>query len=127
MARLRAEPGVRRSRFSSFVPGFAGGAGLEFDDRVPVTAPPPLDVSRLDVAADMLDVYGAELLAGRRFAAGDVGAANAVIVNETFARWFAGTATRWARGSAILERAGQAMRRRLVRDRRRRARFPARS
>jgi hypothetical protein len=31
----------------------------------------------MDVATDMLDVFGAEMLAGRRFAAGDAGATNA--------------------------------------------------
>ncbi len=90
MARLGAEPGVEAVTFSSSVPGFAGGARIQFADRVPVTAPAPWDVSRLDVAPDMLDVYGAEMLAGRRFTAGDTGAANAVIVNQTFAQWLSG-------------------------------------
>ena len=48
MARLGAEPGVEAVTFSSFVPGFAGGARIQFADRVPVTAPAPWDVSRLE-------------------------------------------------------------------------------
>ena len=107
MARLGAEPGVEAVTFSSSVPGFAGGARIQFADRVPVTAPAPWDVSRLDVAPDMLDGYGAEMLAGRRFTPGDAGAAHAVMVNQTFAQWLSGDATALGVRFRYLERAGQ--------------------
>ncbi len=90
MSRLREETGVRAVTFSSYLPGFAGGARIEFDPRTPVAAPAPWYVSRLDVAADMLDVYGAEILAGRSLAVGDTGASRTVVVNQTFAKWVAG-------------------------------------
>jgi hypothetical protein len=109
MARLGAEPGVDAVTYSSFVPGFAGGARIQFADRAPVTAPAPWDVSRLDVAPDMLDVYGAEMLAGRRFTAGDTGAANAVIVNQTFAQWLSGEGNALGVRFRYLERSGQAV------------------
>ncbi|HEX5217242.1 MAG TPA: ABC transporter permease [Vicinamibacterales bacterium] len=94
LTRLRAEPSVAAATFSSNVPGFAAGARIEFDGRAVVNAPPTanLDVSRMDVAADMLDVYETDVLAGRRLAAGDVGTAN-VVVNRTFARWLSGNGT----------------------------------
>ena len=38
MSRLRAEPGVAAVTHSSSVPGFAMGARIRFDERVPVTA-----------------------------------------------------------------------------------------
>jgi len=94
LTRLGGEPGVGAVTFSSNVPGFAAGARIEFDGRAVVNAPPmsDLDVSRMDVAADMLDVYEADVLAGRRLAAGDIGTTN-VVVNRTFARWLSGNGT----------------------------------
>jgi len=91
---LSAEPGVAAVTFSSNLPGFAAGARIEFDRRAVVSAPPGtnLDVSRMDVAADMLDVYETDVLAGRRLGAGDIGTAN-VVVNQTFARWLSGNGT----------------------------------
>lgn len=90
MTRMRQEPGVRAVTWSSNVPGFAGGATLEFDSDAGITAPAPYYVSRLDVAADMLDVFGAKLIAGRLLTAADTGATGAAVVNETFAKWVAG-------------------------------------
>jgi putative ABC transport system permease protein len=90
MSRLQTEPGVTAVTFSSYVPGFAGGARIQFEDRVAPTAPAPWDVSRMKVAIEMLDVYGAEIVAGRRFVSSDLRAANTVIVNQTFARWLSG-------------------------------------
>jgi putative ABC transport system permease protein len=87
MTRLRAEPGVAAVTFSTYLPGFAGGAQIEFDDKKQVVAPAPWYVSRLDVADDMLDIYGATVLAGRTFNAGDISAPGAVVVNESFTRW----------------------------------------
>lgn len=85
--RLRQEPGVSAVTFSTYLPGFAGGAQIEFDSVTTVAAPAQWNVSRLDVAVDMLDVYGATVLAGRTFTARDTGAARAVVVNETFTKW----------------------------------------
>ena len=110
MDRLRQEPGVAAVTFSSGVPGFAAGARIEFDSKTPVTAPAPWYVSRLDVATDMLDVYGAELLAGRRFAAGDAGAAHTAVVNETFAKWIAGGDNALGTRFRYAERAGTPVR-----------------
>jgi predicted permease len=92
LSRFLAEPGVSAVTFSSYVPGFAAGARLTFHPQSPVRVPGPWEVSRLEVGVDLLDVYGAELAAGRRFVTADLGAANAVVVNETFARWFNGSA-----------------------------------
>ena len=83
MARLRSEPGVSDVTFSAGVPGFSGGRRLRFQEGVAVKESASPDVSILDVAPEMFDVYGAGLLAGRPFSAGDTVAANAVIVNET--------------------------------------------
>jgi putative ABC transport system permease protein len=87
--RMRQEPGVSAVTFSTYLPGFAGGAQIEFEQAT-VTAPGPWSVSRLDVAADMLDVYGATVLAGRTFTPRDTGAARAVVVNESFTKWLPG-------------------------------------
>ncbi|HVQ41746.1 MAG TPA: FtsX-like permease family protein [Vicinamibacterales bacterium] len=86
---LREEPGVAAVTFSSHVPGFAAGGRIEFDPQTSVAAAAPWYVSRLDVAADMLNVYGAELLAGRRLSASDTVSAGTAVVNETFAKWIA--------------------------------------
>jgi predicted permease len=109
MSRLRAEPNVEAVTFSSFVPGLAGGARIEFAPRTAVTAPAPWHVSRLDVALDMLDVFGAEIVAGRGFVGADVGAAHAAIVNQTFARWLAGDGLALGIRFRYVERAGRAI------------------
>jgi putative ABC transport system permease protein len=87
MTSLEAEPGVAAVTFSTFLPGFSAGAQIEFDQKTPAAAPAPWYISRLDVATDMLDVYGATLLAGRTFNAADTASSRAVVVNENFTKW----------------------------------------
>ena len=108
-SRLEAEPGVAAVTWSSNLPGFASGARIRFEEGVAVTAPAPWDVSRMDVTLDMLEVYGAELAAGRRFVAGDVGAANTVLVNQSFAHWLAGDGNALGVRFRCAETAGQAV------------------
>ena len=88
MSRLEAEPGVAAVTFSSHVPGLTAGRQIQFDDpsalRTPTGRPLPQGVGTLAVAVNMFEVYAAELVAGRGFTAGDLGTANAVIVNRTF-------------------------------------------
>jgi predicted permease len=84
MSRLAAEPGVTAVTLSSGAPGFGPGDRMvTLDD-----GREPIEISYLDVALDLFDVYDATLVAGRTFAASDLG--TGVIVNETFARKFAG-------------------------------------
>jgi predicted permease len=92
LSRLAGEPGVEAVTLSSSVPGFAGGARLDFERPQVATVPAPWDVSRMDVATDMLDVYDAHIVAGRGFTAADAAAPGVVIVNQTFARWLSGAA-----------------------------------
>ena len=98
-----------RGRTWSSNPLAASGARIRFEEGVAVTAPAPWDVSRMDVTLDMLDVYGAELAAGRRFVAGDVGAANTVLVNQSFAHWLAGDGNALGVRFRYAETAGQAV------------------
>ena len=107
MSRLRAMPGVAAVTFSSFVPGFAGGARVQFEEGAAVKGSAPWDVSRLDVAVEMLDVYGAQILAGRRFGAGDVVAGNTAIVNQTFAQWLSGNDSALGMRFRYIERSGR--------------------
>ena len=87
MARLEAEPGVSAVTFSSSVPGFAPDRRVELEHATGQM----LDVAVLDVDVDLFTTYGAEILSGRGFDAGDVGAPRVVVVNRTFAeRFFAG-------------------------------------
>ena len=109
MARLEMEPGVSRVTFSSGVPGFAPGGGrIQFSPSTSLRASPStslgtsastmggtmldearfLYVTKLDVALDMFEVYDAEIVAGRTFNSGDLGAASAAVVNETFVKRF---------------------------------------
>jgi predicted permease len=88
MSRLSAEPGVSAVTFASAVPGFGpGGRRIQFE---PNSEDSNLEVSTLDVDPDIFEALGAQVLAGRRFTAGDLGAAHAVIVNRTFAHRLAG-------------------------------------
>jgi predicted permease len=105
-SRVQGEPGVAAVTLSSSVPGLASGASIEFDRQTPTTTPAPWHVSRLDVAVDLFDVYGAELLAGRWFTAGETGTASGVVVNETFARWIAGAGSALGARFRYLRRAG---------------------
>jgi predicted permease len=101
MSRLEAEPGVSAVTFSRFVPGFAGGRRIQFEDRStslgamrqPVREAGTPEVSTNHVGLGMFDAYGAVILAGRAFNAADLGAANAVIVNRTFVREFLDSST----------------------------------
>jgi hypothetical protein len=89
MSRLQSEPGVSAVTFSSGVPGFAPGRALQFEPGSGVKYPATtMGVDTLDVGLDLFDVYGAAILTGRAFSAADLGAANTVIVNETFVRHF---------------------------------------
>jgi putative ABC transport system permease protein len=93
ISRLEAEPGVAAVTFSSNVPGLTAGRSLQFEDPaiaagLAVQHGGTLGTGTLDVAVDMFDAYGAEILAGRAFTAGDLGAANAVVVNRTFVQTF---------------------------------------
>lgn len=81
---LDAEPGVSAVTFSSSVPGFAGDRRIQFQDDVPVRDPGIADVSTVHVDVDIFDTYGAGILAGRTLNTGDLGAANAVVVNRAF-------------------------------------------
>jgi predicted permease len=86
MAKIAAEPGVTAVTFSSGVPGFGpGGRVVEFGD---AKSDDDAEVSYLDVSLDMLDTYDAQMVMGRGFNARDLGAANSVIVNQTFAKKF---------------------------------------
>jgi putative ABC transport system permease protein len=93
LTRLEAEPGVTGVAFSSRIPGTAFPRRIRFEDgvRVRAQAEHVADVGITDalfqstnsVSIDMFDTYGVEILAGRTFAAADVGTTN-VIVNRSF-------------------------------------------
>jgi hypothetical protein len=85
---LQAEPGVSAVTFSSAVPGFASGRLLQFDKDPSVKYAGTLGADTLDVGLELLEAYGAEIVAGRGFTAADLGAAHAVIVNRTFVQEF---------------------------------------
>ena len=93
LSRLEAEPGVTRVAFASSMPGFGSTVRIRFGDGVRVRASADYipDVGLTDaflpsmtrVGVDAFDAYGVEILAGRTFAAADVGTTN-VIVNRAF-------------------------------------------
>jgi predicted permease len=93
LTRLEAEPGVTGAAFSSRIPGNAFPRRIRFEDgvRVRAQAEHVADVGITDalfpstnsVSIDLFDTYGVEILAGRTFAAADVGTTN-VIVNRSF-------------------------------------------
>src|SRR5687768_4971434 len=87
MSRLEAEPAVAAVTFSSHVPGLTAGRRLQFEG---LTLPQGDGISAgtIHVAPGLFDAYGARIVAGRAFTAGDVGAAGAVIVNRTFEQTF---------------------------------------
>jgi putative ABC transport system permease protein len=97
LTRLEAEPGVTGVAFSSRIPGSAFPRRIRFEDgvRVRAQAEHVADVgitdalfpSTTDVSIDMFDTYGVEILAGRPFAAADVGTTN-VIVNRSFVEMY---------------------------------------
>lgn len=82
LSRLKAEPGVAAVTFSSAVPGFAGDRLIEFAADETLQTAERLEVSGIDVDVDLFEAYDVELLAGRRFTSGDIGPANAVVVNR---------------------------------------------
>ncbi|HVQ41744.1 MAG TPA: FtsX-like permease family protein [Vicinamibacterales bacterium] len=93
LARLAGEPGVSRVAFSSGMPGFGSTRAIRFQNGVRVRAGadyiPDIGItdallpSMTTVSVDLFAAYGVEILAGRDFAAGDVGTTN-VIVNRSF-------------------------------------------
>ena len=131
MSRLKREPGVMGVTFSSGIPGFAGSepdslrgrraAARRSRSRPDVGITDALMPSVVRASVDLFDTYGAQSLAGRNFAPGDVGAANAVVVNRSFAEMY--LAGRECPGSAFPLRRQEdpATPARLVSDRRRRA------
>ena len=91
--RLAAEPGVTGVAFSSGMPGFAATRLIHFEDGVRVRRGADYipDVGITDallpsmtrVSVDLFHTYGVDILAGRDFAAADVGTTN-VVVNRSF-------------------------------------------
>jgi len=98
ISRLKREPGVMAVTFSSGIPGFAGSEPIRFEkgvrlrgmsDHVPdVGITDALMPSVVRAGVDLFDTYGAQSLAGRNLVPGDVGAANAVVVNRSFAEMY---------------------------------------
>ena len=88
-SRLEAEPGVSAVTFSSSVPGFASGRIVQFEAAPGVKHEGPLGgVDTIDVGPDLLDAYGARMIAGRAFTPADLGTARGVIVNRSFVEEF---------------------------------------
>jgi putative ABC transport system permease protein len=87
MSRLEGVPGVSAVTFSSAVPGFSGSRqfALEQDG---LAAGGTFEANDMDVSIDFLTTYEAEIIAGRSLDARDLGTANNVVVNETFAQSF---------------------------------------
>ena len=98
ISRLKAEPGVVGVTFSSGIPGFAGSEQIRFEEGVRrrefANHVPDLGVtdalvpSVVRASVDFFTVYGAPILAGRNFTAGDVGPADVVVVNRSFAEMY---------------------------------------
>lgn len=86
VSRLEAEPLVSAVTLTESVPGYEGSRFLTFEDPTLAAGIGSEEVNVHEVAIDTFDVYGANILAGRRFTAGEVGAAGAVIVNRSFER-----------------------------------------
>lgn len=93
LARLEAEPGVTGVTFSAGLPGSGATKAIRFEEgvRVRARAEHVPDVGITDaplpsttrVSVDLFDTYGVQMLAGRPFAAADLGTTN-VIVNRSF-------------------------------------------
>jgi hypothetical protein len=98
ISRLKAEPGVTAVAFSGGIPGFAASERIRFEegarlsnrtDHVPdVGVTNALVPSVTRVSVDLFDTYAVPILAGRNFRASDVGPANVVIVNRSFAEMY---------------------------------------
>src|SRR5688572_16818375 len=97
LARLEAEPGVIGVAFSAGLPGFSQIRTIRFQDGVRVRARtehvPDVGItdalipSTTRVSVDLFDTYGVRMLAGRAFAAADLGTTN-VIVNRSFVNMY---------------------------------------
>jgi putative ABC transport system permease protein len=97
LAKLEAEPGVIGVAFSSGLPGSAPIKSIRFQDgvRVRALAEHVPDVGITDamfpsttrVSVDLFETYGVPMLAGRAFAAADLGTTN-VIVNCSFVEMY---------------------------------------
>ena len=93
MARLEAEPGVVGVAFSDRMPGNGPMKRIRFEDGVRVKARtehvPDIGITdalwptTTKVSVDQFDTYGVQIVAGRNFAAADIGTTN-VIVNRSF-------------------------------------------
>jgi predicted permease len=93
LAKLEAEPGVTGVAISAGLPGSGSIKAIRFQDgvRVRARAEHVPDVGITDallpsttrVSVDLFDAYGVQMLAGRAFAAADLGTTN-VIVNSSF-------------------------------------------
>jgi predicted permease len=98
VSRLKAEPGVIGVTLSSGIPGFAGSDRIRFEKGVllrnrahhipDVGVTDALVPSVVRASVDLFDTYGAQILAGRNFMPSDVGPANAVVVNRSFAETY---------------------------------------
>jgi putative ABC transport system permease protein len=98
VSRLKREPGVIGVSLSSGIPGYASSEPIRFEkgvrlrglrDHVPdVGVTDALMPSVVRASVDLFDTYGAQRLAGRSLVAGDVGVANAVVVNRSFAEMY---------------------------------------
>jgi predicted permease len=97
LAKLEAEPGVTGVAFSAGNPGSASIKSIRFQDgvRVQARAEHVPDVGITDallpsttrVSVDLFKTYGVQMLAGRPFAAADLGTTN-VIVNRSFVEMY---------------------------------------
>ena len=93
LAKLAAEPGVARVAFSASMPGFGNTRTIRFADGVRVRTStddiPDIGItdaflpSMTRVGVDAFATYGAQIVAGRDFAAADIGTTN-VVVNRSF-------------------------------------------
>ena len=93
LSKLAAEPGVTRVAFSSGMPGFAATRRIRFADGVRVRTStdyiPDIGItdaflpSMTRIGVDAFATYGAQIVAGRDFAAADVGTTN-VVVSRSF-------------------------------------------
>jgi predicted permease len=97
LAKLEAEPGVTGVAFSANLPGSGSLKAIRFQDgvRVRARADHVPDVGITDalfpsttrVSIDLFETYGVRMLAGRAFAAADLGTTN-VIVNRSFVEMY---------------------------------------